>query len=201
MHALRTTFESRLSRFALLTFIFLTLGVAVWFFASDVYLAFIGAAANGLLWFLGQSNLGRFVVQGGTMDVYHQAPGVTSPIEVAGFYAFFNLVVCLALLLATPGVPARRRAVLVALGIAAMVGVHLFTLYVNLRLTYLFSRQLVHPSRWSAFRIQSGQILTGAVGEQLFPILIWGLLTLRYWVGDVGNGMNRWSFGNHGRIV
>jgi hypothetical protein len=185
MNAVRTALgslvESRFRRFILFTFVLLTVGALLWLAASRYYTAFVAAASNGLLWFLGQARLGTFAAEGDTIQVHHQAQGVTSPIEVAGFYAFFNLVVLLALMLATPGVELRQRIGLVLLGTGVMVVVHLSTVYLNLRMTYMFSRQLAFPSRSTVLLIRAGQILTGAVGEQLFPLLIWGMLTLRYW--------------------
>lgn len=86
----------------------------------------------------------------------------------------FNLLLLGALLLATPHLGVLRQLRLLAVGFLLQAGFHFLDIIITVSATY----DAVVYQKSGLYVLAN---LVGGVGEQLFPIIIWALLTFRYW--------------------
>jgi len=86
----------------------------------------------------------------------------------------FNLLLLTALMVATPRLGGLRRLKLMAMALLFQVGFH----FLDIVLSVGANRAAATSNNSGLYVLAS---LVGGVGEQASPIIIWALLTFRYW--------------------
>jgi len=92
---------------------------------------------------------------------------------------YFNLILLVVLFLATPNLGLQRRLKLLFAGVAILFITHVVSVVVIAKYTYLSSLSKHHDIQGRILEQARRFLIT--MGFQLFPVLIWAMLTLKYW--------------------
>lgn len=167
---------SRLAgRFALVFVMALAVFAALWGVAAPRYGAAISAAAQPVFRWIEHPQVTVLRAEADELWVYRSVgEDRVAPFMFFDRYAFFAVVLLLALLAATPDLQWGRRAAMAAGGAAALFALHVLYVVVSVQLAY------------SAAGLTSGGAReTAQWGVRLLweaaPIVIWLLFTFRAW--------------------
>jgi len=113
-----------------------------------------------------------------TVDVESQRPEMSAEasgnIESSSLH--YGLLFLMALIAATPGLKLSRRAKFGAIALVSMFLIHLITMMVITRL------MLSNVESSGSLAANPFMILFLTIGCDLFPLLVWGALSFRYWI-------------------
>jgi hypothetical protein len=153
--------------------LFLVTAIVLVIFVAVVW-TYISPAYNRVL-----VNLGNKIAPSGvTLELeerniyfYHHAPEGTSTAWIFSWALHFGLVLVIALIGATPGLRLKQRLKFIALAFALLFVIHVAAIWVMARLM----ASGVVTDKNPLFN------LLVTVGCDLFPVVIWGVLSLKYW--------------------
>ncbi len=127
-------------------------------------------------------------VQGKYIFVHHVASKENPElsIRVHANVVHFDMVLLFALIWAVPGIKWKNRMKIFLLGFAVVFILHLVKILVFVKYEYALHMKVGGLHLWSpmqqrAYRYVKDFILL--IVNQIFPIVIWSLLYLRYWWG------------------
>jgi len=161
-----------IARFALVFGLTLAVLAAVWPQVSPRYASAVTTLARPVFRLVESPNRTVLDVQGDRLGVYRiVGEGRITPVVVFDRYLFFAVIPLVALLVATPGLGLRRRAVRTAGGLAALLVLHVAYLVVAVELVYAVA----------AGRSVGGWEIAVRVLWESAPILIWVALTAGAW--------------------
>lgn len=167
----------RLLAFTLLVVFFFGL---VWLIFQQVQTPYRSLLASGAEFYFALEGKGfRFELSG--PDILfrsHVAPRFEATIEPSGVYA--NIVLLLALLLATPGMRWKSRGLSLGGGVTLLYLSHIAFLISKVEITLIEAKHPLagHEAFWR-FSDDFFEIM----GKEFFPIVIWLLLGIRYMLG------------------
>jgi len=101
-------------------------------------------------------------------------------LSMVGYRQHYNLVLLVALILSAPGVPSYQRMKILILGVVILLGLDIATLIVGIEHSYA-GRGIV-PLTATEWVVYDQVFMLFGTGITLFPVLIWGLLTFKYWL-------------------
>jgi hypothetical protein len=157
----------------------------LWLLVSPFYTSLIFAGANHVFQWENAPTAFVASVDGSLYAYRWTASGPTPAFEFERYGLFFNVVLLVALLLAAPGLTWRRRIQRTALGMILLAVVHVFFVVLQVK-ARLVNLGLLALSPESAYGYNWGAAFFGVLGEGLFPLLIFGLLSGRAWVEALG---------------
>ncbi|MBM4463397.1 MAG: hypothetical protein FJ012_08690 [Chloroflexi bacterium] len=102
---------------------------------------------------------------------YHHAPEGTSWAYIDSWALHFGLVLVIALIGATPGLRLKQRLKFIALAFALLFVIHVTAIWVMARL--MASSVVMNKNPWFNLLV--------TVGCDLFPVVIWGIFSFKYW--------------------
>jgi hypothetical protein len=127
----------------------------------------------------------------------HHAASVNNPnlaVRVNSRVLHFDMVLLFALIWAVPHIDWKKRMKIFLLGFAILFGLHLLKILVFVKREYSENIKVDGVPYWSPFQAKAyyyiGDFIV-LVGNQIFPILIWSLLFVKFWWGK------RPIFGSH----
>ena len=166
--------RGRLLRFAGIALAVLIVIALLWQFIAPAYNQLLVWTSSGLV--PHEATLaaeGRDII----VDVEMQGPEIwaTASGTIEGSALHYGLILLLALIAATPGLKLSRRAKFGAVALLAMFLIHVIAILVAT--TFMVSN--VESGGYLASN--PFMILFLTIGCDLFPLLIWGGLSFRYW--------------------
>jgi hypothetical protein len=96
----------------------------------------------------------------------------------------FDMVLLFALIWAVPHIHWKKRAKIFLLGFAILFVLHLFKIFIFVKREYSLHIKVDGVPYWSPFQQKAYHYLGDfivLVVNQIFPILIWSLLYVKYW--------------------
>jgi lysylphosphatidylglycerol synthetase-like protein (DUF2156 family) len=125
-------------------------------------------------------------VQGKYIFVHHVASEQNPElaVRVRTNVVHFDMVLLFALIWAVPQVTLKRRMKIFLLGFFIIFFLHLFKIFVFVKNEYAHNIHVEGLPYWSTFQQKAYRYLGDfilLVVNQIFPILIWGLLYWKYW--------------------
>nr|BAL52962.1 hypothetical protein HGMM_F03H09C21 [uncultured Acetothermia bacterium]BAL59230.1 hypothetical protein HGMM_OP3C385 [Candidatus Acetothermum autotrophicum] len=162
----------------------------VWFIFAPIYNAITVTLANTLFSLVEEPNVTLLKPQGNSVAIYIR--DVANPKEEPRLFAYFDyphsgLAVLVALLLATPALPWRRRLRVIITGTGLLLGIHSGLFIPKTRFEYI--QFLVREG----IPVADNMYLAYAwLGRALVPVsyvapfVIWLLLTWRSWLPKLG---------------
>jgi hypothetical protein len=148
---------------------------------------YISPAYNHLLVSLGN----KIAPSGATLELkqrtiyfYHQNPwGGTDSANIAGWALEFGLVLVIALIGATPGLRLTQRLKFIGLAVVLLFVIHVLAIWIAAGL--LVRRKILGQNPVFNFLV--------TLGCDLFPVVIWGILSLKYWFPEGLGGQPKLS--------
>ncbi len=170
-----------LAKFAALAVAALLVTSIVWLWVAPCYNRAVSGTAEALLAVLEhpRETAVRIETGGVLFERIDAGSGTSQPFVAFDFYVYFGVVPFVALLLATPKIPWRRRAVLLAAGLGLLILLHAVYLVGAVRLLYVIcGLEPVEPSAkgfydWAQVALR---VLWEASG-----VLVWAALAVRRW--------------------
>lgn len=157
----------------------------LWLFIAPLYSSVIFTVVN-LIFQLDHPPLARVGQAGDGLYAYHlEASGPVAVFEFERSGLFFNLILLIALLLATPGLRPLVRLKRVALASALTAIVHVLFVVFQVKAQFV-NLGLISTASWAAYGLNWLAVLFGPLGEGLFPLLIAGVLSWRAWAQVLG---------------
>jgi len=153
---------------------------ALWVAAAPAYNALVFAGANGALQ-LDDPRVAEIGTDDGQCVAFHLNGAEREASFVFDRYGtFFNVVLLLALLWATPRLSWRARLLRSALAIATLGFVQVLFVVVQIKAQFVNAGLLYMPNQ-TAYMLNWVAVLMGTLGEKLFPLLIVAALSWRAW--------------------
>lgn len=151
--------------------LFLVLATLLFAFLVPKYNWLVVQASNRLIALLEHPYQRTLLkAEGGNTRVFSRHLGseeVITPIREFNYELYYNLVLLLALFLATPNLRALKRIKLTLIALGAIFVFHVVDLTVIARSVRVFQAEL---------------LLFHVFVKPAVPVLLWGLLTFRYWL-------------------
>ena len=127
-------------------------------------------------------------VQGKYIFVHHVASEKNPDLAVRlrSRVIHFDMVLLFALIFAVPGITPKKRLRIFLLGFAIIFALHLFKIFVFAKGEYSRNIKVDGVPYWSSFQQYAYRYVGDfilLVANQIFPILIWSLLYVKYWWG------------------
>lgn len=177
----RRSERSGLLRFAALTSAALLVTSIAWLWTAPFYNRAVSGTAAAILAVVEHPRETAIAVEAGgvVFERIDAQNGTVRPFVAFDFYVYFGVVPFVALLLATPRIPWRKRASLLIAGIGVLILLHAAYLVGAVRLLYvIYGLNPVQPSAkgfydWAQVALR---VLWEASG-----VLVWAALTARRW--------------------
>lgn len=137
-----------------------------WYFIAPAYNTILATVSEKLL-----PSQSALALDRGTIYIY--PPAGTEP--AGGIYAsalHYGLVLVIALILATPRLKLLRRFAFIAIALGAIFSIHTVSIV-------LFARNILSGA-YAPLEQNPLIILFAIVGSDLFPVLIWAVLSFKY---------------------
>jgi hypothetical protein len=161
----------------------------LWFFLSPLYNQVLAPFSEEIIKLSEKGGVhitNSLQVQGKYIFVHHVASeeNPEQTIRVRTNVVHFDMVLLFALIWAVPHINLRKRIKIFLLGFAILFVLHLFKIFIFVKNEYAPHIKVDDLPYWSpiqqkAYRYLNDFILL--VVNQIFPVLIWGLLYWRYW--------------------
>ena len=169
-----------LFRFALRFVLFFLPLSALWMVVSPFYIQGIFTAVN-VAFQLDHPSVARVGQTEGALYAYQITTAGPSPaFEFEKYGLFFNMIVLMSLLLATPELTWLSRIRRVALGGVLLAAAHVLFIVFQVKAKFV-NMGLLSVSEPTAYGLNWLAVLFGTLGEGLFPLLIAGALSWRAW--------------------
>ena len=107
--------------------------------------------------------------------IRHEYDSMIATLPVHGLFLQYGLVVLIALIGATPGLKLRQRLKFIAVALIIMFAIHVVSMLAISKVAQSIS--LEHPSKGGS----PLEILFISIGFDLFPVLVWVVLSFKYW--------------------
>jgi hypothetical protein len=180
----RTLFLIRLVFFFLLFYV-------LWYFLSPVYNHILAVPSTAVLKLseIGGKRITYSMQAEGRYIFVHHAASVKNPdltVRIRSRVLHFDMVLLFALIWAVPNIHWKKRMRIFLLGFAILFGLHLFKIFVFVKREYSMNIRVDGVPYWSPFQTRAYYYLGDfivLVANQIFPILIWSLLYVKYWWG------------------
>lgn len=186
MASLSATRSNAVERLLLRTFGLLIPLVALWLLVAPTYSAAVFAASEALLSLDPSLTVAIADNNAGVPTVYDRSQTAEQPVfrfDRVGL--FYNAIVLLALLLATPGWRWPRRAARLGVGVGLLAATHVAFVAVQTKAQFV-NLGLIQPADEFAYLVNWGAVLFGPIGEGLFPLAIALGLGWRAWAETLG---------------
>ena len=168
---------------------FFLLFYVLWYFLSPVYNHILATPSVLILKLSeigGKHITNSMQVQGKHIFVHHvvseKNPDLT--VRIKSRVLHFDMVLLFALIWAVPHISWKKRFKIFLLGFAIIFVLHLFKIFVFVKREYSLHITVGGVSYWSPFQQKAYHYLGDfivLVVNQIFPILIWSLLYVKYW--------------------
>ena len=133
----------------------------------------IASSYNHLLvWIADRLSSSQIVVGDGSDNIYFYSAGPEA--WIYGSSLHYGLLLVVALIVTTPGLKLRQRLKFIPLALLIMFIIHIVTILTFARVAR--SSSPAHPMNENPW-----VILFLVVGCDLFPALVWGVLSYKYW--------------------
>jgi len=170
-------------RFFLRVLIFFALAGLLWFVLTPAYNAGLVTTSNAFLALVEHPRQTTFSLSGDIILVsyeFFQPQHGRADLKYEGYQFHFNVVIFVALVLATSGLTRLYRLKALAAGLALLLISQVATLLIEA--TFQFVRKGVIPAGYGlAYGLSWGVVFLKGVGMLLFPLLIWaGLLFVAF---------------------
>jgi len=183
--------KSKKTLFLIRLVLFFLLFYVLWYFLSPAYNHVLAVPSTAMLKLseIGGKHITHSVEAKGRYLFVHHAASVKNPdltVRVKSRVLHFDMVLLFALICAVPHIPWKRRLKLFLLGFAVIFGLHLFKILIFVKREYAQNIKVDGIPYWSPFLVRVYYYLGDfivLVGNQIFPILIWSLLYVKYWWG------------------
>ncbi len=173
--------KTGLLRFAALAFAVLIATSAVWLWIAPLYNRAVSGTAEVLLTVFEHPRETAVTIEsdGVTFGRIDAQSGTARPFLAFDFYAYFGVVPFVALLLATPGIPWRKRMALLVAGLGLLILLHAAYLVGAVRLLYVIVG--LNPVAASTRGFYDwGQVVLRVLWEAS-GVLVWVALAVRRW--------------------
>ena len=173
-------------RFVIIFALCLAVLAVVWPKVTPFYTSAVATISRPFFRLVETPNVTVLDVRGDELGIYRiVGEGQITPVVLFDRYLFFAVVPLIALFAAAPGLGLRRRATRTAIGLAALLAVHVAYLVASVELIYAVA---------SGHAVNGLQISVRILWESA-PILIWVVLTAGAWKRVLKDrrveGMNR----------
>jgi len=173
--------QAGLLRFAAVAFAALLITSAIWLWAAPLYNRAVSGTARAILAVVEHPRQTTVEIQGDgvVFERLDAQSGIARPFVEFDFFVYFGVVPFVALLLATPMIPWRKRAALLITGLGLLILLHAAYLVGAVRLLYVITGlDPVKPSSrgfydWAQIALR---VLWEASG-----VLVWAALAARHW--------------------
>ena len=125
-----------------------------------------------LVWIADRLSSSRIALGDGSDNIYFYS--VDREMHIYGSSLHYGLLLVVALIVATPGLKLRQRLKFIPLALLIMFIIHIITILTFARVAR--SSSPAHPMNENPW-----VILFLVVGCDLFPALVWGVLSYKYW--------------------
>jgi len=177
----RRSSKSGLLRFAGVALALLIATSAVWLWIAPMYNRAVSGTAEVLLTVFEHPRETAVMIEsdGVTFERMDAQSGMARPFLTFDFYVYFGVVPFVALLLATPGIPWRKRLALLAAGLGLLILLHAAYLVGAVRLLYVIvGLNSVEASARGFY--DWGQVVLRVLWEAS-GVLVWVALAVRRW--------------------
>lgn len=158
---------------------------ALWLFLAPLYNELIFTGAN-VLFQLDDPVAAEIEATDELWSAFHRNGQARQRVfEFDKYGTFFNVVLLLGLLLATPRMPWTKRLKRSGLALALLGLVHIVFVVVQTKAQFINLGLLLVPSQ-SAYWYNWAAVLLGTLGEQLLPLLIAAGFTWKSWINAFG---------------
>jgi hypothetical protein len=161
----------------------------LWYFLSPLYNQILSPLSEQIIKLTeigGEHITNSMEVQGKYIFVHHVAseknPELT--VRIRTNVVHFDMVLLFALIWAVPNVTLKRRMKIFLLGFFIIFILHLFKIFIFVKAEYAPHIKVDGLPYWSPFQQKAYRYLDDfilLVVNQIFPVLIWGVLYWRYW--------------------
>jgi hypothetical protein len=125
-----------------------------------------------LVWITDRLSSSQIVLGDGSDNIYFYSPGVQA--WIYGSSLHYGLLLVVALIATTPGLKPRQRLKFISLAVLIMFIIHIVTILTFARVAR--SSSPAHPPNDNPW-----VILFLVLGCDLFPALVWAIISYRYW--------------------
>jgi hypothetical protein len=161
----------------------------LWYFLSPLYNQILAPLSTQILKLSeigGVHITNSMQVEGKYIFVHHIASekNPERSVRIRTNVVHFDMVLLFALIWAVPQVTLKRRMKIFLLGILILFVLHLFKIFIFVKSDYALHIKVDGVSYWSPLQQKVYRYLNDfilLVVNQIFPVLIWGLLYWRYW--------------------
>lgn len=167
--------RGRLLRFAVIALAVLVVIALLWPFIAPAYnRLLVGASSNLVPHEVTLAAEGSDII----VDVEIQRPEISASAsgKIESSSLHYGLLFLMALIAATPGLKLSRRAKFGAIALVSMFLIHFITMMVVTRL------MLSNVEGGGSLASNPWMVLFLTIGCDLFPLLVWGALSFRYWI-------------------
>jgi hypothetical protein len=159
--------------------IFFILAYLVWWTLTPGLNLLLAEGSNAVLSLAQRRRVTSVEVRDGSIQAF--SLGADEPVlSVVGYRWHYDFVLLVALILATPSVPFHKHTKILILGVAILLGFHVVNLVVDIK--YLCAIRGIVPLTSAEWAVYDQIFMLFTMGTMLFPLLIWGLLTFKYWL-------------------
>lgn len=158
--------------------IFFVLAYLIWWILTPSLNLLLAEGASTVFDLIEGPRVASVEVQDGSVQAFSLE--ADEPILSTVDYRHYNFVLLAALILATPSVPSYERIKILILGVVILLGLHIATLIVDIE--YLYAVRGIVPLTAIEWFVYDRVFMFFTMGTTLFPVLIWGLLTFKYWL-------------------
>jgi hypothetical protein len=161
----------------------------LWYFLSPLYDQVLAPLSEQIIKLSEKGGVhitNSLQVQGKYIFVHHVASeeNPEQTIRVRTNVVHFDLVFLFALIWAVPHVILKKRMKIFLLSFLIVFVLHLFKIFIFVKSDYALHIKVDGVSYWSPFQQKAYRYLNDfilLVVNQIFPVLIWGLLYWKYW--------------------
>ena len=167
--------RGRLLRFAVIALAVLVVIALLWPFIAPAYnRLLVGDSSNLVPHEVTLAAEGSDII----VDVEIQRPEISASAsgKIESSSLHYGLLFLMALIAATPGLKLSRRAKFGAIALVSMFLIHFITMMVVTRL------MLSNVEGGGSLASNPWMVLFLTIGCDLFPLLVWGALSFRYWI-------------------
>lgn len=170
---------------------FFVLFYVLWYFLSPAYNHVLAPPSTVILKLseMGGEHITNSMEAKGRNILVHHAASARNPdlaVRVKSRVLHFDMVLLFALIWAVPHIHWKKRMRIFLLGFVILFGLHLLKILIFVKREYSQNIKVDGVPYWSPFQAKAYYYLGDfviLVGNQIFPILIWSLLYVKYWWG------------------
>jgi len=156
--------------------------VALWFMLAPYYNQVVFFSANAVF-HLDDPLIAEVGQEKGAWLAYQVNGSQHYPIfEFDKYGTFFNIVLLLGLMLASPGLSWLQKSWRSGVAVVGLASLHTLFVVIQIKAQFINAGLMIPGSAEEAYAFNWMAVLMGTLGEQLLPLLIVGLLTWKAWL-------------------